>query len=256
MNWMIRSFGGVLLTCALVGPVAATPSTTFWAPSTPYVQPYGVLHVTYDSYFDDRAAYPVTVGLEAGVIHAKKLQAEVGFDALYPTFSSGEPVGVPLVLNGKLGAPEDAYFKGSPGWSAGIFGLGFEEDVTDYDVLHAMLGKTFPKIGSLSLGGYYGLNENLMRSSTGGANRSGVMAGWLSQGIDIPAIDKLQLAWDVQSGRNVMGATGGGIYVYFTPAIDLLIGPVFFFDHELQPGGAHTLWSVQFDADVSLFAPR
>ena len=29
----------------------ATPSTTFWAPSTPYVQGFGVFHVTYDSDF-------------------------------------------------------------------------------------------------------------------------------------------------------------------------------------------------------------
>jgi hypothetical protein len=86
--------------------------------------------------------------------------------------------------------------------------------------------------------------------------RSGVIAGWLSPALDVPSIDKLQLAWDVQTGKNVFGATGGGLYVYFTPAIDLLIGPVFFFDHELQPAGARTLWSVQFDAGVSLLGAR
>jgi hypothetical protein len=83
-----------------------------------------------------------------------------------PTLVSGEPVEVPIVLNAKVGAPEGAYFRGSPGWSAGIFAVGFEEDVTDADVLDATLGKTFPTIGSLSVGGYYGLHRELMKSSS------------------------------------------------------------------------------------------
>lgn len=78
------------------------------------------------------------------------------------------------------------------------------------------------------------------------------MAGWLSPAIDLPRIDKMVLAWDIQTGTNVLGATGGGAYIYFTPTIDLLIGPVFFFEDELQPGASKSLWSVQLDVDLDL----
>ena len=50
-------------------------SSTFWAPSTPYVQPYKVLHVTYDTYFGSRAIYPIDTGLTMGVFPGQKLQA-------------------------------------------------------------------------------------------------------------------------------------------------------------------------------------
>jgi hypothetical protein len=231
-----------------------TPSTTFWAPSTPFVQAYGVLHLTYDTYFQSGAEYPVDVGLEIGALRTKKLQLEAGFDLLYPTFSGDGPLAFPILLNAKLGAPEDAWFKGSPAWSAGIFGVGFQPEVTNYDVLHAMLGKTVPRVGGLSLGAYYGLARDLFRSADGRESRGGLMAGWTSPPLDVPAIDHLQLAWDVQTGRNVLGATGGGAYVYLTPAIDLLVGPVYSFDERLQPGASRWMWSVQFDADVDLLA--
>jgi hypothetical protein len=244
----------VLALAAVLVPARAhaTPSTTFWAPSTPYVQGFGVLHATYDTYFGTRSAYPIDVGLTMGILPGKKLQAEVGFDLFYPTVTASGPLDAPFVLHGKVGAPEDAWFQGQPAWSAGIFGVGFEEDVNDQNVLYGMLGRTFPRLGVLQLGGYYALNEDLFRSSSGETERAGVLAGWLSPGIDVPLIDKIVLTWDLQSGENVLGATGGGAYFYFTPAVDLLVGPVFFFEKELQPGGADWMWSVQFDADVDL----
>jgi hypothetical protein len=244
----------VLVTALSAGASWATPSTMFWSPATPYVQPYGVLHVTYDTYFQSKAAYPVDAGLTIGALPSNRFQLELGFDLLYPTYSGGEALAAPILLNAKVGAPENAYFEGSPGWSAGIFGVGFEEDVTDYDVVHVMLGKTFPRLGSLAAGGYYGVNENLFRSSDGDERRAGAMASWLSPAFKAPGLDKLQLAWDIQTGENVLGATGVGLYAYLTPAIDLLVGPVFFFDPDLQPGGSDWMWSVQFDADID-FTP-
>lgn len=232
----------------------ATPSTTFWAPSTPFVQPFRVLHVTYDSYFGSNAAYPVDLGLTMGVFPWKKLQSEVGFDLLYPSVDGGDAVQVPIALNAKVGAPEDVYFKGQPAWSVGIYGAGFEKGFNDQNILHAVIGKTIPQFGSASVGGYYALNDDLVRSSDGGEARSGFLAGWLSPSIDLPRIDKIVLAWDIQTGENVLGATGGGAYVYFTPAIDLLIGPVFFFEGDLQPSGSETLWTVQLDIDLDFSA--
>jgi hypothetical protein len=242
-------FGAALVAAA---PASATPSTNFWAPSTPAVQPFGVLHVTYDSYFRAKAAYPIDVGLEAGLLPWQQLQLEAGFDVVYPTIAGGEVVGLPILLNAKLGGAEDAYFENSPGWSVGIFGVGFEDDVTDYNVLHAMVGKTLPVVGMLSLGGYYGLNENLFVGSDGDHHQLGLMAGWASPAIAVPYLDHINVTADVQTGNNVFGAGGVGAYLYFTPKVALLTGPVFFFEDSLQPGGSRWLWSVQLDVDVDL----
>lgn len=234
----------------------ATPSTTFWAPSTPFVQPRGVLHLTYDTYFGSRAAYPIDVGLGIGILPWKGLQSEIGFDLLYPSIAGSEGIDLPVVLNAKVGAPEDTYFKGQPGWSFGIFGAGLKKGFNNQNVLGAVIGKTLPHVGAASVGGYYALNDDLFHSADGSVERSGLMAGWMSPSIDLPRIDKIILAWDIQTGKNALGATGGGVYVYATPAVDLLIGPVFFFEEELQPGGSKSLWTVQLDVDVDLMGGK
>ena len=244
----------IILAAALPWTACATPSTTFWAPSTPFVQPLGVLHVTYDTYFGSRAAYPIDLGLTVGVLPWKGLKSEVGFDLLYPSIAGSDAIDLPLVLNGKVGAPEDTYFKGQPGWSVGISGAGLKKGFNDQNVLSAMIGKTFARVGTTSVGGYYALNADLFRSASGKVERSGFMAGWLSPSIDVPRIDKIVLAWDIQTGKNALGASGAGAYLYFTPAIDILMGPVFFFEDGLQPGGSRSLWTAQLDVDLDLLA--
>lgn len=227
------------------GSANATPSTTFWTPCTPYIQPYKVLHVTYDTYYARNGAYPIATGLTMGVLPYEKIQAEVGYDTAYPgTF--------PVSFNAKIGSPEGVLGEGSWGWSAGIFGLGTQKDATDYNIVHLDIGKTFPVIGTLEAGLYQGLNDNLMKSSTGELQKSGLMAGWFSQPIDVPYIDKIMFTADVMTGKNVFGAWGGGVYIYFTPAIDLLVGPVFFFDKDLQPGTSSWLWTAQVDFDIDM----
>jgi hypothetical protein len=250
-----RRTGAAVLLLLLLPPRArATPSTVFWAPSTPAVQPFGVMHVTYDTYFGNRSAYPIDAGLTMGVLPGKNIQAEVGFDVLYPTFSGSAPVNAPFVLNAKVGAPEDVYFKGQPAWSAGIYEMGFEKDVNDQNAIYATIGKTLPRIGTASVGGYYGLNEKLFLSAGGQSARSGLLAGWISPTMGAGRMGKLNLAWDVQTGKNLLGATGGGAYLYVTPAVDVLTGPVFFFEKDLQPGGASWMWTIQLDVDFDLLA--
>jgi hypothetical protein len=198
-----------------------------------------------------RAEYPTDAGLTMGVLPWKGFQLEVGFDLFYPSVSASGPIDLPIVFNAKVGAPEDVYFKGQPAWSFGIYEMGLEEDYNDQNVLYANVGKTIPHFGVAAIGGYYGLNEDLFLSSTGQDERGGFMASWQSPSIDVPKIDKIVLAWDIQTRKNVLGATGGGAYVYFTPSIDLLMGPVFYFDEALQPGGSSWLWSMQLDVDLS-----
>ncbi|MBI2891174.1 MAG: hypothetical protein HYY13_10375 [Nitrospirae bacterium] len=257
----------------------ATPSTTFWAPSTPFVQPYGLLHITYDTYFLGSALYPVDTGLEMGVLPFDKFQMEAGFDFLYPTQDPSKApkvkgLALPLLLNAKVGSPEGAFGDWSPGWSAGIFGVGFEDDVTDYNIVHFMLGKTFPVIGNPEVGFYYGLNDKLLIDKNGDKEQFGVMVGWFSPAIELkkPYMDKVILAADIQTGKNGFGAAGGGVYLYFTPTISLLTGPVFFLEKDVQApvalfGADKTgalvaadkpgmVWTMQLDIDMDLFTKK
>jgi hypothetical protein len=202
-----------LLAVLIVPAVAqATPSTTYWAPSTAACQAWRVPHVTYDTYFGKGPAagsqgapnYPMDTGLTMGVSPSTRVRAEVGFDLLLPSED-------PLFLNAKLCTPESSLFKGSPALSAGIYNLGFKEGMTDYNVLHFMAQK------SISGGGY--------------------VAGGLYHGLGSKALFR---------------SSGAGVYVCFTDTISLLTGPVFFLDKALQPGGRRMLWTLQLDVDAPL----
>jgi len=237
----------------------ATSSTTFWTPATTYVQPYLVPHFTYDSYGAARGALQNDYGLTIGVLPFEKVQGEVGIDSFLPGITKSN-----LYLNGKLVIPEGALKKGAPGFSFGIVGAGFEHNVSDFNVLHATTGKTF-RFGNIVAGGYYCLNEKLMVSSKGRKQQAGVLGAWTSPDIvlDLRGLKKINFIGDVQSGKNAFGAWGMGIGLYFTDYIDVLTGPVFFFDPKattqlpapgLSDGSARPkrLWTIQLDIDIPL----
>ena len=249
------------VTCAVLlgaGAARATPSTAYWTPATSYVQPFLVPHITYDTYFGKgpiagtagSPLYPIDTGIEIGILPWKELQLEVGFDLLLPSED-------PFLFNAKLGTPEDTFFTGSPGLSLGIFGVGTKGDATNYNILHAELQKNLPWGGFISAGVYYGAGpEVLWTSHELNVHRVGFIGAILGPDINvnIPGLKKIVPVADIQTGKNVFGAGGFGLYFYFTDAIDLLTGPVFFIDKDLQPGGSRVLWTVQIDIDVTLFA--
>ncbi len=262
MTHMKKSLCVPLVCAGLVSASGAwaTPSTTYWAPSTTYVQPFLVPHITYDTYFGKGVyagqagspIYPVTTGLTMGVLPWKELQLEVGFDLLLPSED-------PFLFNAKLGTPEDTFFPGSPSLAIGIFGVGTKGDATNYNALHAMIQKNLPFGGYVAAGGYYGAGPKaLWTSSDGHENRAGFMGAIAAPDINvnIPGLKKIVPVADIQTGKNVFGAGGFGLYFYFTDTIDLLTGPVFFFDKALQPGASSWLWTLQLDVDVTLFAPQ
>ena len=241
---------------------SATPTTTFWAPSTTAIQPFLTPHITYDTYFWKGPAagqpgspiYPVTIGLTMGVLPWDGVQLEVGFDLLLPGTD-------PFLFNAKLGVPEDKLFRYQPSVAVGILGVGTKKSTasapgTDYDLVYAQIQHTIPAVGGyLSVGGYYGLQKTLYQASDGsGTNRAGFMGGFVSPDIpvDVPWLRKVNVAADVQTGKNVFGAAGGGLCFHFTDEIDVLTGPVYFFDPASQPGRSRWLWSVQLDVDLPL----
>lgn len=238
-----------VLAIAAGARAGATPSTVVWTPATTYSQPYLVPHLTYDSYFGEPGAYPITTGLTVGVLPFEKLQGEIGFDLLYP--AKGRSA---LLLNAKLTLPEGTLGAWSPGLSLGIMGLGFQKDVTDYNMLHASLGKGVGPVGTVGLGVYYGVSERLFLDAAGRKKQLGLLASWVSPDVKVglPGLEKLAFAADVQTGANVFGAVGAGAALYFTPAIGLILGPVFFLERDLQPGRAPWLFTAQLDVDVEL----
>jgi hypothetical protein len=234
----------------------ATPSTTYWAPSTASCQAWAVPHVTYDTYFGKGPAagsqgapnYPIDTGLTVGFLPYKKIQGEAGFDLLLPS-------DYPAYFNAKLCTPESSLFKGSPGISFGIYNVGTKGDVSNYNVLHLMLQKTLPGgSGYVAAGLYHGLNETLFTNSEGKVVRTGAMVAVVSPDIPVglKGLKKITFAADVQTGKNALGGWGFGANFYFTDTIALLTGPVFFFDKNLQPGGRSWLWTAQVDVDVPL----
>ncbi|MBI5067577.1 MAG: hypothetical protein HZB56_05000 [Deltaproteobacteria bacterium] len=235
---------------AAASQAAATPSTVWWTPATTYVQPYLVPHLTYDTYFGEGGAYPIDSGVQIGILPFEKLQAEIGFDLNYPGYTKNG-----LLFNAKLGVPEGAFGDWFPGISAGIYGLGLKKDVSDYNILHAEIGKTLGAFGTLTLGGYFG-NDKLLLDETGAKANSGFMAAYVTPdvAVGLPGLTKINFFGDVQTGKSAFGAWGLGIGLYFTPAIDLLAGPVFFLNEKVQPGQSKMMWSLQIDVDVELLA--
>lgn len=254
---MKKALTAALAAAALAAPLAAraTSSTTFWTPATTYVQPYAVPHITYDSYVAEKGGLQNDYGLTVGFLPFDKVQGELGVDSFLPGLAKNN-----LYLNAKLGLPEGALGSWAPGVSAGVVGVGFKKDISNYDVLHAEIGKTLPVVGNLVLGGYYGLNDKLMVDHEGKKAQGGAMAAWTSPDVvlNLTGLDKINFIADIQTGNNVYGAYGVGIGLYFTPAIDVLTGPVWWNDSTLmkQLYGTSFMWTVQLDVDFDLARPK
>lgn len=231
--------------------VSAAPTATFQAPSAE-VLPFGAVRLGYDTAFwpgsGRSAAVPVTLGLTAGISPLEAVRLEAGVDLVLPTRE-------PLVLNAKLGSPEGALFAGAPSWAVGIHQAGVTA-ATSLDVVYAALGKRTP-LGTLTAGGYAG-SRRLLRSSSDAVQRAGFLAGITSPpiGVGATALDHLELRWDLTTGKNVLGETGGGAAFFLTPYAWVLTGPVFFLDPYLQPGAARFLWCVKLGVEADLAGPR
>lgn len=227
------------------GVLYATPSTTYWTPCVMDIQGYKVWHVTYDTYVPVQKApnadvlagkevlFPVDLGLTVGVLNSQKLQMEVGIDLLEPFDNN------PLFLNAKIGYPEGALSEGSPAVQLGIFNVGTKSGVTDFNIIHFLAGKTFPEVGRVTASYYFG-NDNLLKSSSGKKENTGLMFAWDKWVVP----DKVLLAGDYASGDNLIGGGGLGVYFYFTKNIDLLVGPVWFNDEKIN---GRWKWTTQLD---------
>ncbi len=249
MKTAVRALVAAALVAAAHG-AHATPSTVVWTPATTYTQPYLVPHLTYDTYVSEKSGLLNTYGLTLGVLPpAAVLQGEIGFDLFYPGLTTADG----LQLNGKLTLPEGVAGSWQPALSVGIANAGFEEDISDYHLLHATLSKATP-IGTLGVGGYYGAGSEALWTGSSGVERAGFMASYVSPDIKVglPGIDKLSVIADLATGDNWNGAVSGALAIYFTPNVSLLTGPVFFLDQDYYEAvyDQNWMWTAQLDVDI------
>jgi hypothetical protein len=245
-----------MLLLALAASAAhATSSSTVWTPMTLDLQSYGVLHWGVDNYFtafrkaDSGAGdFPTDAGLTVGILPFDKFQMEIGIDVL-------EPSDNPVFFNAKVGAPEGALFSGAPALQVGIINAGTKQDVTDYNIVYGVIGKTIPNVGRLSVGPYVG-NSKLLVNAEGKKENDGFMVAF-DRGF-MPVKDaegnefnRLVFAADWASGDNALGGGGAGLYYYFTPRISLLTGPVWFNEETIN---GKWKWTIQLDINVPSFS--
>lgn len=228
----------------------ATPSTEYWTPCIIDIQPANKLHIGYDSYVtvgkrhQEKGSLPNDYGLTYGFQPLDKLQAEVGVDLF-------EPQDDPLMFNAKIGTPENSLFQNSPGLALGVFNVGTKHNVTDYNIVDLIAGKTLPwNLGRLHAGYYYG-NPTTLRSGNGDKENQGGMIAYDYGFYPVKdakgnTFNRLILAADWATGKNAIGGGGVGIYYYFTPDISLLTGPVWFTDKSIN---GNMKWTLQLDAN-------
>lgn len=226
---MNKTLNVVIMMMALVVAAAAvamaTPSTQIWIPSTD-IQGFKSVHLGIDNYIraeragDDANSRPhvYDIGLTTGVLPFEKIQMEAGFDLITNGTSADDH---PLSFNAKLGSPEGALFDGSPALAGGGYLFGTEKDVTDVNVVYALVAKTLPVIGRLSAGYYVG-NDELLLDANGEEDNDGVLLSWDRT---LPEIsDKLWAAVDYQGGDNALGALSFGVSYAFAPNVSVIFG--------------------------------
>jgi hypothetical protein len=196
---------------------------------------------------DGGGSFPTDVGLTVGVLPFEGLKLEIGVDAL-------ESSDYPIFFSAKAGIPENALFDGSPTLQVGIFNAGTRDGVTNQNILYGVVGATIPSVGRLSAGPYFG-NGDVLVDRNGEKENHGFMVAF-DRGF-LPTRDaagneynRLVVAADYASGRNLVGGGGFGIYYYFSKDISLLTGPVFFNEEAIN---GKWKWTTQLDVNLSLF---
>jgi hypothetical protein len=242
---MKKGFIAVVFFFLAVFSLMATPSTVYWSPCTVYFQPFLKGHIGYDSYVRDNSILPNDYGFTVGVLPFDKVQAEIGYDVMLPVASPGTFKDANSV-NAKIGWSENTLLP--VGFSAGIFNAGFDTNVTDYDVLYAVAGKTVDNVGTICVGAYSG-NKKLLVDDSGKSDNNGWMFSYTS-----PQIGKFIFAGDYMSGNNALSAWGAGLYYYFADNVTLLTGPVFPLSKQFA-GSSKMMWTLQLDIDFDLVPP-
>jgi hypothetical protein len=221
-----------ITTLAAVSECGATGSGIVWIPSSD-VQPFKIVRFGIDNYFTifkkgpghGGMAFPTDIGLTMGVLPPSvPVRLEVGFDLM-------EPQDSPWSINAKAGVAEGGLFTNSPAAAIGIGSVGFQKNVTNYNITYAVVSKIFPVAGRLTAGYYWG-NEQILRDQKGIPNQHGVMLGWDRAFPELS--EQLTLAADYQEGIHAFGAFSIGATWNFTKTVGVMFG-YNFYNHGFFP---------------------
>lgn len=231
--------------------LSSTPSSLFWTYCTTDVLETGLGHIDIDNYFTifNRRGhgqyFSPDVGLLFGVFTWKDLSAEAGIDCLGGADD-------PLYFNGKIGMKEGKLFKNAPSFSVGIFNVGTRtrtKNRTNQNVIDLVLGKSFEHFifDNIYVGGYSG-------SHALGKVRQGFFVGAVkvlktASDAEGNKYDQWKLIGDWASGHNILGGGGVALVYNFTPAIDIITGPVWF---NTERYNGKWKWSTQVDISFPL----
>ncbi len=237
----------VILAAAFPGVSGATPSTQIWIPSTD-IQPYKTLHFNFDTYIRTKNEEgggklpPVVVlGPTVGILPYEKVQAEVGFDLIHAGSDADD---YPLYFHGKVGTPEGSLFPDSPAIALGGYNFGTKSDVTNQNIVYALVAKTLPVVGRLSAGYFVG-NDKVLVDETGSGDEKGILLSWDRTLSEIS--DKLWAAVDYQGTDSAMGALSFGISYAFAKNASIIFGYDIY--NEKKTGGENT-FTVQIDFNL------
>ncbi len=235
---------------ATCGAALATPSTQIWIPSTD-IQPFKTIHLNFDSYIrlskhDGNTANVIDVGPTFGILPFEKIQAEIGFDYIDSGTSSGADTH-PFYLNAKVGTPEDSLFKYSPAIAVGIYNVGTKfhksdaaapnpGDMTKQDIVYGLVARTLPVVGRITAGGYHG-SASVLTDENGKSANDGVMLSWDRTMTEIS--DKLWMAVDYMSGKNMNGALNFGVSWAFSKNVSVILGYDIY--NNTKTGGKNTI---------------
>lgn len=206
------------LICSMLAAVSllvvncyATPSTQIWNPSTD-IQGLKTWHLGIDDYFsvasNDTKPYqlPTDVNLTYGLI--KNL--EVGVDVFEPSTD-------PLQFNAKYGLPET---DSMPAVAVGGMNFGTKIDVTNYNIMYAVVAKTFKPLPRISLGYYMG-SDKLLVDENGDKANTGIILS-----LDKQLSDKWWASIDYASGKSWYGETSYGFSYAFAPNTSIIFAYV------------------------------
>jgi hypothetical protein len=141
------------------------------------------------------------------------VQAEIGIDYFAPQLS-------PFLLNSKIGIPDGALADWLPAMAVGGFGFGFLKNVTDYNIVYGIAGKTIPVIGRIEVGYFSGNKKLLVDLATGNADNFGILFSWDRM---IPEIsENLWLAVDYQGSKSSFGALSYGFAWSFSKNVSVI----------------------------------
>lgn len=178
---------------------------------------------------DNAGANTYDIGVTTGLLPYEAIKLEVGAD--YAT--TGPATKQPLTFNAKLATAEDALVKGMPAFAVGGMYLGNAELGTNAsNTVYALVAKTLPVVGRISVGGYSG-DKDVLVDAAAKKDNTGVLASWDRAMPEIS--DKLWLAIDYASGKNALGGLGIGGSWSFSKQVTLLSGVTFY--NEQVTGG-------------------